>query len=130
MWSCISFKMVSAPAIRTYAPPDVWCRSSIVLFRRDNFFLLRTCSVKRRIFMHSEPESVTVYKMLNTLPGLREGMHVGVRFRLEHVKTDDSCKIVHTMLKTVVHGWIHFILKFLSMLFLKGHCLQQNNLTI
>ena len=54
--------------------------------------------------MHSEPESVTVYKMLNTLPGLREGMHVGVRFRLEHVKTGDSCKIVHTVLKTVVHG--------------------------
>ena len=40
--------------------------------------------------MHSEPESVTVYKMLNTLPGLRQEMHVGVRFRLEHLKTSDS----------------------------------------
>ena len=36
--------------------------------------------------MHNEPESVTVYKMLNTLPGLQQGIHVGVRFRLEHAK--------------------------------------------
>ena len=39
--------------------------------------------------MQSEPVSVPVYQIVDTLPGLRHEIHVGVRVRLKRVKTGD-----------------------------------------